>query len=73
MKRILQGIQIFLDNSLIILGLSFLAMKILDWYNPFMDFSGHAQWLQYLLGIFAVLSGTMHLLLRIGKQHELDL
>ena len=112
MKRILRGIQIFLDNSLIILGLSFLTMKILDWYNPLMDFSGHAQWLQYLLGIFAVLSGTMHLLypnsvlycsskmkikipqyihiflgqyistirkrigtllLRIGKQHELDL
>lgn len=73
MKKILQGISFFLNNGLIILGLSFLVMKLLDWYNPFMDFSGHAQWVQYLLGIFAVLSGTLHLLTRMGKQHELDL
>ncbi len=73
MKKILQGISFFLNNGLIVLGLSFLVMKLLDWYNPFMDFSGHAQWVQYLLGIFAVLSGTLHLLTRMGKQHELDL
>ena len=73
MKRIMQGIERILDNGIIVLGLSFLTMKILDWYNPFMDFSGRAQWLQYLLGIFAILSGVFHLFSRIGMQHELDL
>lgn len=73
MKKIMQGMERILNNGLIILGLSFLTMKILDWYNPFMDFSGHAWWLQYLLGIFAILSGVLHLFSRIGRQHELDL
>ena len=73
MKKILRGIQTLLDNGLIVLGLAFLAIKILDWYNPFMDFFSHAQLLQYLLGFFAVLSGILHLLVRMGKQHELDL
>lgn len=73
MKKILEGISFFLNHGLIVLGVSFLVIKLLDWYNPFMDFSGHVEWLQYLLGIFAVLSGTLHLLARMGKQHELDL
>lgn len=73
MKKIMHGMEFLFDNGLIVLGSSFLAIKILDWYNPFMDFSGHTLWLQYLLGIFAVLSGILHLFSRIGKQHELDL
>lgn len=31
-----------LSNGLIIFGLTSLVIKILDWYNPFMDFSGHS-------------------------------
>lgn len=73
MKKILHGIQLLLDSGLVVFGLAFLVMKVLDRCYPFIDFFDHAQWLQYLLGIFVVLSGVMHLLRRLGKQHELDL
>lgn len=59
-----------LENSLIILGTAFLLIKLIDLYNPFMDISGHSQWLQYLLGITAVLSGVISLLMRGIKEHE---
>ena len=58
----------FLFYSLVACVSSFIIQN-----HPFMDFSGHAQWLQYLLGIFAILSGVLHLFSRIGRQHELDL
>ena len=69
--KIVQWIQQLLDHELIILGLAFLVIKLLDWYNPFMDFSDHAQWLQYLLGISAIVSGVLHLLSKSRKQHGL--
>lgn len=30
-------------------GMACMALKILDWYNPFMDFEGHGALLQWLL------------------------
>lgn len=59
-----------LENSLIILGTAFLVIKLIDLYNPFLDISGHSQWLRYLLGITSVLSGVISLLMRGIKEHE---
>ena len=39
-----------LSNWLIILGLAFLVIKVLDWYNPLMDFAGQSEILQIGLG-----------------------
>lgn len=50
-----------LSNWLIILGLAFLVIKILDWYNPLMDFSGRSEILQICLGVCAVISGIFQI------------
>ncbi len=50
-----------LSNRLIIFGLSSLVIKILDWYNPFMDFSGHSDIIQCLLIAFALITGIFYL------------
>lgn len=33
-----------------------IVIHILDWYNPFMDFSGHSLWVLYLLCAATILS-----------------
>lgn len=50
-----------LSNGLIIFGLASLVIKILDWYNPFMDFSGHSDIIQCLLITFALITGIFYL------------
>lgn len=50
-----------LSNWLVIFGIVFITIKILDWYNPLMDFSGRAEYLQIGLGVCAVLSGVFHI------------
>lgn len=50
-----------LSNWLVILGIVFLTIKILDWYNPLMDFSGRSEIIQISLGVCAVLSGIFHI------------
>ena len=50
-----------LSNWLVILGIVFLTIKILDWYNPLMDFAGRSELLQIGLGICAVISGVFHI------------
>lgn len=50
-----------LSNCLIIFGTAFLAIKILDWYNPLMDFSGQSGILQICLGVCAVISGIFNI------------
>lgn len=53
-------ISYILSNSLIILGLCFLTIKILDWYNPLMNFSGQTEELQTTFGICAVVTGIFN-------------
>lgn len=38
-----------------------IAVHVLDWYNPFMDFSGHATAILYLLCGAAILSGVLQI------------
>ena len=40
-------------------SLACIVFKILDWYNPFMDFQGHGQILQWGLYISTILMGMM--------------
>lgn len=64
-----------LSNHLIILGLAFLVIKVLDWYNPLMDFSGQSEILQIGLGGCGVISGVFHIFLEIwcSKNHTVRL
>lgn len=61
MMKIKRFISNMLSNWLIILGLAFLVIKVLDWYNPLMDFSGQSEILQIGLGGCAVISGVFHI------------
>lgn len=36
-------------NICIICSMVCIALKVLDWYNPYMDFTGHAAFIQYIL------------------------
>lgn len=53
--KIKRFISNMLSNWLIILGLAFLVIKVLDRYNPLMDFSGQSEILQIGLGSCAVI------------------
>lgn len=41
----------------IVCSLVLLTIRVLDWYNPYMDFMGHATWVLYTLCICTVLFG----------------
>lgn len=62
-------ISYILSNSLIILGLCFLAIKVLDWYNPLMNFSGQTEGLQIAFGICAIVMGIFNIFTeRVSKK-----
>lgn len=66
--KIKRFISNMLSNWLIILGLAFLVIKVLDWYNPLMDFSGQSEILQIGLGGCAVISGVFHIFAYSSKK-----
>lgn len=39
----------------VICSIACLIMKVLDWYNPYMDFIGHASFVQYILYIAVII------------------
>ncbi len=59
--KIKRFISNLLSNWLIVLGIAFLVTKILDWYNPLMNFSGQSEVLQISLGVCSVISGIFHI------------
>lgn len=61
-----------LSNCLIISGLAFPVIKILDWYNPLMNFSGQTEILQISLCVCAVLSGVFHIFAYCPKKHRAE-
>lgn len=70
MMKIKRFISNTLSNWLIILGLAFLVIKVLDWYNPLMDFSGQSEILQIGLGGCAVISGVFHIFAYSAKKNN---
>lgn len=59
--RIWRMIKKAAGNLCIICGIALLAVRILDWYNPFMDFTGHSMFLLYILCICAIYMGVCSL------------
>ena len=57
MKKILK----ILPYMLIVLALIFIVIEILDWYNPYMDFLGHAGAVLRLLCFCSVASGFLYI------------
>ena len=45
----------------VICGLICIAGKVLDWYNPYMDFGGHVYGFFVLFGISIVFQGVLEL------------
>lgn len=42
-------LKVILLNICVILSIACFIIKILDWYNPYMDFYSHSFFIQYLL------------------------
>ena len=49
--RAVSLIKGILLNICIICSMVCIALKVLDWYNPYMDFAGHAAFIPYTLYI----------------------
>lgn len=49
--RAVSLIKGILLNICIICSMVCIALKVLDWYNPYMDFAGHAAFIPYILYI----------------------
>ena len=46
-------IRIILSHICIVCSAALLAVQVLDWFNPFMDFLGHARFLLIILCVSA--------------------
>ena len=57
--RFIRFIQRALIHICMICSLIMLVVHILDWYNPFMDFSGHTVLALYILCGGSILSGLI--------------
>ena len=57
--RRMKLLKLLLAHVCVICSLSYGAVQVLDWYNPFMDFAGHAAFVRYLLCLCAFLLGIM--------------
>lgn len=60
--RIRQLMREILQNICIICSMALLAVQVLDWYNPFMDFMGHSMFLLYLLCTATIVLGADRLI-----------
>lgn len=56
MKIMRKMIKLFLHIN-VVCSLILLMVQALDWYNPYMDFMGHASWVLYTLCISTILLG----------------
>lgn len=66
-------ITAILDNGCIVMGITVIVLKILDWYNPFMDFMGHSEFVLYALCGFAIGAGLLHTLLKSKKRNTITI
>ncbi len=53
--KVKNKIRFVLGNICVVCSIVMVAARILDWYNPYMDFMGHTVFLLYLLCLSSVL------------------
>lgn len=46
-------------NMNLVCSLILLTIQVLDWYNPYMDFMGHAMWILYALCVGTIALGLL--------------
>lgn len=61
--RFLRLLQRMIVHICIICSLTIITVHVLDWYNPFMDFEGHARFVLYTLCIGTLISGLLYVLM----------
>ena len=64
--EILRGV---LAHICMICGIVVMTFQILDWYNPYMDFTGHSVQILYILCVCSVLSGIIQIFQRRKGVH----
>lgn len=69
MKKFGFYVEEILAHMCVVLSIACISFKVLDWYNPFMDFEGHTAVLQYLLYFGALLLGISRIF-RLGGRRK---
>ncbi len=59
--RVIHLIEKICIHISMICSLTLIVLRILDWYNPFMDFSGHAGFVLYILCVVSMLFGLIYI------------
>lgn len=59
--RIFFFINRLLAHLCVICSVSYGILQMLDWYNPYMDFTGHGKWILYLLCLSAAFLGGLQI------------
>lgn len=68
--RILRILKEGMFHICIAASIACITFKILDWYNPFMDFEGNGAVIQYLLYICALGIGVCHIFTGGSRRKE---
>lgn len=66
--KVIELIKIIAGHACIICSIALLVIQILDWYNPFMDFMGHAMFVLYILCFSAICLGIIEVYVRQPKK-----
>ena len=62
--RLINVMRLTAAHICTICSVAYLITRILDWYNPYMNFSGQTLFIQYLLGIGAFMLGVLQIIVR---------
>ena len=68
--RAVSLIKGILLNICIICSMVCIALKVLDWYNPYMDFAGHAAFIPYTLYISVFLYAILEAFSGRSRQED---
>lgn len=60
----------FLLHICVICSFACIIAKVLDWYNPYMDFSGHLFWVQNVLCVCVILLSATRTYKSIRKKRR---
>ncbi|WKY45099.1 hypothetical protein Q5O14_03075 [Eubacteriaceae bacterium ES2] len=65
--RFLEALQSMMVHICIICSITIIVERILDWYNPFMDFMGQSVFVLNTLCVCTLLSGIVFIFLNTRK------